>query len=59
MNSALLIFFVHVANKLLDSRLLSKVGGLMFKVDFSKTLDSVSWGFLDYLLKTFSFGKKW
>lgn len=48
-----------LANELLDSHLLSKRSCLMFKVDFIKTFESMSWNFLDSMLGGFSFGKKW
>jgi hypothetical protein len=32
---------------------------MIFKVDFEKAYDSVSWSFLDYLLGRFGFGSKW
>lgn len=46
-------------NELLDSRLLSKISGLMFKIDFYKTFDCVRWDLLDNILALFSFGGKW
>lgn len=50
---------VLIVNELLDSRLKSKVSGLMYKIDFQKAFDSVSWTFLDRLLSSFGFGEKW
>lgn len=47
-----------VANELLDSRLLSKVGRLIFMHDFFKAFDCVSWGFLDNIFRQFGFGTK-
>lgn len=32
---------------------------LFFKVDFKKAYDAVSWRFLEYQLKIFSFDDKW
>ncbi|GJX54263.1 putative RNA-directed DNA polymerase, eukaryota, reverse transcriptase zinc-binding domain protein [Tanacetum coccineum] len=32
---------------------------LVFKVDFEKAFDSVSWKYLDYVLLSLSFGSKW
>lgn len=46
-----------IANELLDSRLTLKQGGILFKVDFFKAFDSVSWQFLDAMLEDFGFGK--
>lgn len=48
-----------IANELLDSRLLSKKEGLVFKIDFFKAFDCISWNFLDSLLSQFGFGIKW
>lgn len=48
-----------MANELLDSRLLSKKGGVLVKVDFYKAFDSVSWNFIDFILDKFGFGQKW
>ena len=32
---------------------------LIFKVDFEKACDSVSWSFLDYMIRRFGFNDKW
>lgn len=48
-----------MANELLDSKLKSKKGDLMFKLNFYKAFDRVSRGFLDKLLDKFGFGGKW
>jgi hypothetical protein len=32
---------------------------VIFKIDFEKAYDSVSWSFLDYMLRRFGFGDKW
>lgn len=48
-----------IANELLDSGKSLKVGGLIFKLDFYKAFDRVSWKFLDSLLGKFRFCSKW
>lgn len=48
-----------MANKLPDSRKMQKKGGLIFKLDFFKAFDRVSWGFFNRLLEKFGFGYKW
>lgn len=47
---------IIVANVLLDSRLASEESGLIFKLDFCKAFDTVSWVFIDEMLKKFCFG---
>lgn len=47
-----------IANELLDSRLVSHEGGLMFKLDFYKAFDCVRWDFLDSILEQFGFRRK-
>jgi len=32
---------------------------LIFKLDFRKALDSISWVFLDYMMRMLGFTKKW
>lgn len=46
-----------IADELVDSRLKSKQLGLLFKIDFKKAFDPVSWGFLEALLQKFGFGQ--
>lgn len=50
---------IIIANELIDSRLKSRVPGLMAKLDFQKAFDMVSWAFLDKLMETFGFGFRW
>lgn len=47
-----------VANELLDTRRAQKVGGLIYKLDFYKAFDRVSWGFLDLLMEKYGFNPK-
>ncbi|WJX46310.1 Amidase 1 [Trifolium repens] len=50
---------VVVANEVIDLAKRSKKECLVFKVDFEKAYDSVSWTFLDYMLRNVGFGDKW
>jgi hypothetical protein len=50
---------VVVANEVVDLAKRSKRECLVFKVDFEKAYDSVSWNFLDYMLRRVGFGEKW
>lgn len=50
---------VLVANELADSRLRIKEPGLLYKVDFQKLFDCMSWGCLDYVLSRMGYGLKW
>lgn len=46
-------------NEIVDLARRSKSECLIFKVDFEKVYDSVSWRFLDYILCRFGFGNRW
>lgn len=50
---------VLIADELIGSRLKNKRPGLVYKIDFSKAFDHVSWECLDYLMERFGFGLKW
>lgn len=50
---------VLIANELIDSYVKSKKSGILFKIDFRKAFDTVSWGFLQALLEKFGFGNTW
>lgn len=50
---------VAVVNDLVDLEKKSKKSCFIFKVDFEKACDSVSWSFLDYTLSHFGFNDKW
>ncbi|GAU45708.1 hypothetical protein TSUD_86840 [Trifolium subterraneum] len=50
---------VVVVNELVDLAKCTKKKCVIFKVDFDKAYDSVSWSFLDYMLKRIGFGVKW
>jgi hypothetical protein len=50
---------VVVVNEVVDLAKRARKECLIFKVDFAKAYDSVSWSFLDYMLQRFGFGVKW
>jgi hypothetical protein len=50
---------VVAVNEIIDFARKEKKSCLIFKVDFEKTYDSVSWSYLDYMLVRFGFGVKW
>ncbi|PNY12727.1 ribonuclease H [Trifolium pratense] len=55
----LLVDGVLAINEVVDWVKKKKKECLIFKVDFEKAYDSVSWSFLDYMLRGFGFGEKW
>lgn len=50
---------VLIANEVVDLALKSKEGMFLFKVDFGKAYDSMSWKFLDYVMRHMGFGETW
>jgi hypothetical protein len=48
-----------VINEVVDWVRKTKKKCLIFKVDFEKAYDSVSWSYLDYMLRRFNFDEKW
>jgi hypothetical protein len=48
-----------VINEVMDMVVRSKRECLIFKVDFEKAYDSVSWSFLEYMLRRVGFGDRW
>ncbi|GJX72610.1 RNA-directed DNA polymerase, eukaryota, reverse transcriptase zinc-binding domain protein [Tanacetum coccineum] len=64
---SLIGYYYKIIAKLLAERLKKvvpklvedKKKGLIFKVDFEKTYDSVSWSFLGDIMETMGFGCKW
>ena len=50
---------VLIANEVIDEAKRSQKSCLVFKVDYEKAYDSVSWGFLSYMLRRMDFCSKW
>jgi hypothetical protein len=48
-----------IANELVSDLKNRKAAGLIFKIDFYKAFDSVSWDYLDYIMGYMGFGRKW
>lgn len=48
-----------VANEVVDFAKKSKEDCVMFKVDFEKAYDRVSWVYLKDLMQNMGFGKRW
>ncbi|GAU38174.1 hypothetical protein TSUD_264000 [Trifolium subterraneum] len=55
----LLVDDVLVINEIVDWVKKAKVKCEIFKVDFEKAYDSVSWSYLDYMLRRYGFDEKW
>ncbi|MCH88112.1 LINE-1 reverse transcriptase like [Trifolium medium] len=50
---------VVAVNEVIDLARKSKRACFIFKVDFEKAYDYVSWSFLDYMMMRFGFGSQW
>jgi len=48
-----------IANELVSDLKKPKAAGLIFKIDFHKAFDSVSWDYLDDIMGYMRFGRKW
>ena len=50
---------VLIANEIVNERRRSGEKGVVFKIDFEKAYDHVSWGFLDHVLEMKGFSPRW
>ena len=50
---------VLIANEIVDEKRRSGEKGVVFKIDFEKAYDHVSWDFLDYVLEMKGFSLRW
>ncbi|KAJ9688894.1 hypothetical protein PVL29_014511 [Vitis rotundifolia] len=50
---------VLIANEIVDERRRSREEGFVFKIDFEKAYDHVSWDFLDHVLEKKGFSPRW
>jgi len=50
---------VMIANEVIVEAKYKKNPCMIFKVDFEKAYDSVSWGFLNYMMMRMGFYEKW
>ncbi|RVX23043.1 LINE-1 retrotransposable element ORF2 protein [Vitis vinifera] len=50
---------VLIANEIVDEKRRSGEEGVVFKIDFEKAYDHVSWDFLDHVLEMKGFGSRW
>ncbi|RVW66527.1 Transposon TX1 uncharacterized 149 kDa protein [Vitis vinifera] len=50
---------VLIANEIVDEKRRSGEEGVVFKIDFEKAYDHVSWGFLDHVLEKKGFSPRW
>ena len=50
---------ILILNEVIEEACRSKRPVMVFKVDFQKAYDSISWAFLDYMLQRMGFCPKW
>jgi len=50
---------VVTVNEIIDVTRKTEKECLIFKVDFEKAYDSVSWSFLDYMMRRLGFSERW
>lgn len=48
-----------MVNELADLAKRDNFDCMLFKVDFEKAYDTVSWGFLEYMISRLGYGKVW
>ncbi|RVW28919.1 hypothetical protein CK203_102842 [Vitis vinifera] len=52
-------WMVLIANEIVDEKRRSGEEGVVFKIDFEKAYDHVSWDFLDHVLEKKGFSPRW
>ena len=50
---------ILIANEIVDERRRSREEGVVFKIDFEKAYDHMSWDFLDQMLENKGFSPRW
>ena len=48
-----------ISNEIVDEKRQSGEEGVVFKIDFEKAYDHVSWDFLDHVLEKKGFSPRW
>ena len=50
---------VFIANEVIDSKLMSRRGEVVCKLDIEKVYDHVNWSFILEVMQKMCFGEKW
>ena len=50
---------VLITNEVVEEYWVKKKEGIVFKIDFEKAYDHVSWEFIDFVLDKKGFGQRW
>lgn len=50
---------ILIVNELVDFRIREKIPGTIYKVDFYKAFDCVSWKYMEYIFDNIGFGLRW